>query len=504
MKYFFFLSLLITINLLQAQDVSNEAIVKDKMGSHYLVTKNKLIRLNLNSIKIFDVQSFFLEKEISLKKFPKNWIPIELLQFQDKVLLFYKATPENNKFYGYYHLYCQEIDIEKEKLTKAPKLVTGLPQEFSSGVTNEHKIVYFPKPASIYALNYPFVKIKVSQDSSKLIISNAGFHGIVFNTKMEPIHSYAISDFSDNKNLIPIGETIDNQENYYAIAKLYEFEDEFNYASSENFSKYDYNLVYLHSKVNGEKIITHKNELKGNQITCATIKTLSNGKLVCVGAYANNQNESVLEHGFFSFYISDMESLTKIPFTGNQFRRDDILKKQNKVKALLNSINIFEDEDGEILVIGERIAFDEKISISGFVSYQDILVIKLDEKLNKIWLHRLPKNVSYSNMDYGGGSYAYNFTKGAHYILFLDNKANFSKDIDEKPVPCHSSINGNLIAYCIEEYGNVKKIFLYENFSNEKGLQIHTIKPISDTKIIFDNCISKNKSVLTKLLLQKS
>lgn len=495
MKPFFFL-LLILSNSLYAQSISKEITLKDKIGTHSIINKDKLIRLNLNAVKVFDLKDLVLLKEVSLKTLPKDWIPIEFMEFQGKVLLFYKFTPEKNSLPGYYHLYCQEIDTEGGALKGKARLITGLPQEFSPGVASERKNVYFPKRSSIYTFNYPYVKITKSQDGTKLMVSNAGLHGLAFNADMEPIIKYAISDFSDKKNLVTIAETVDNKGNYHAVAKLYEFEDEFNYTSGKNFSKYDYNLVYLYSEVKGETSMHEIDELEGNQIACARLKELSNGKIACIGAYGKYEDNSALEHGIFAFYLSKMDELVQIPFTSNEFRKNDVLKNQEKVKTLLNSIQLFEGEDGELLGIGERVAFDEKWSVNGFVTYQNILMIKLDENLNKTWLHRLPKKIAYTGLDYGGGSYKYAFLKDAHYVFFLDNKVNFLKEIKDKPTACTSSANGNLVAYCIKTSGKISKTSIYENFKTEKGLQIHTIKQISKTGIIFENCISNNKSIL--------
>ncbi|BDS10906.1 hypothetical protein [Aureispira anguillae] len=498
---FIFVFYLSALNYLCAQSVSNEITIKGKNGTHYLIEENKIIRLNSNSIKIFNQENLMLIREIPLSSLPKNWIPIELIKFQEKILLFYKSTPANNKFSGYYHLYCQEIDIENEKLITSGRLITGLAQEFLSGIINEHKNVYFPRASSMF--NYPYVEINISQDSSKLIVSNIGLHGLVFNPKMEPILKYAIADFSDKKNLIPISELVDNHGNYHAIAKLFEFEDEFNYSSGENFSKYEdeYNLVYLHSKVDGKTMMKEIDKLEGNQITCATLKELSNGEIVCVGAYGDNETKSGLEHGLYCFYISKMNDLVKIPFTHDEFREDDILEKENKIKALLNSINLFETEEKEILAIGERIAAPKGFNFGDYISYQDIIMVNLDKELKKKWLHRLPKNVTYGMKDYGGGSYKYSYLKGSHYLFFLDNKNNIYKDITEKPSRCQSSKNGNLVAYRIKESGRVKKIVLYENFMSTTGFQTRTIRSISDNEIIFDNCLNNNKSILIKLLL---
>jgi hypothetical protein len=502
MKPFFFL-LLILSNTAYAQRLSNESAIKDKMGTHYLVEKDKLIRLNLESVKVFDLKGLALLKEISLKTLPKDWMPIDFIQFQGKILLFYKSTPETNILPGYYHLYCQEINIKEGKLTKKARLITGLPQDFSIGLRKERKNVYYPKPSSAFAFNYPYVKITQSQDYTKLMVSNAGLHGLAFNADMEPIIKYAISDFSDKKNLITIAEAVDNEGNYHAIAKLYEFEDEFNYTFGRNFYKYDYNLVYLYSEVKGETTMTQIDKLAGNQIACANLKQLSNGKMVCLGAYGETKKNIGLEHGVFTFYTSAMDDLIKIQFTSDDIRKNDVLKSQGKMKTLLNSVDLFEGDDGELLAVGERVAFNDTWSVNGLVTYRNVVMVKLDQDLRKVWLHRLPKKVAYSGLDYGGGSYKYAFLNEAHYVFFLDHKANFLKDIKDKPLSCGSSAEGNLTAYCVKGSGRVSKVSLYENFKSQKGLQIHSIQQISNTKIIFEHSINNNNSILTTFSFDK-
>ena len=503
MKSTLFSLVLISFMLLKSnaqESVSNHIIEKDKIGTHYLVEDNKLIRLNLISIKVFDLKKLSLLKVISLENLPKNWIPIDLIKFQGKTLLFYKSTPENNQISGYYLLYCQEIDIELGKISKPPQLITGLPQEFLSEISNERKYVYYPKSSSVLSYSFPFIKIQTSQSQDKLLISNAARHGIIFNSNLEPIHRFDVADFSDKKNLITIAETIDNQGNYYAVAKLYEFEDEFNYTFGQNFSNYNYNLVFLQSNLKGETIFEKVDGLEGKLITCATLKEIKNGELVCIGAYGNNEKSEEFEHGIFTFNISKRDDLKKFPFSfSNDFRKDDMLKNQKEIKVLLNSINLFNNEDGDLLAIGERVALDENSNFGGYVSYQDIIFIKFDQNLNKFWLNRLPKNVSYTTTNQGGGSYKYCYLNNSHFVFFLDNNKNFSKDLKQRPTPCKSSKNASLATYQITETGKVSKKYLYSDFPLTKSFQTHTITPISSTHIIFETYISNSKSVLTKI-----
>jgi len=521
-----FMALLCLVVSLNAQQTSNiETYSTKDLGLYYAVNGDVLWSANISVVKSWNTKTLKLIKEIPLTDLSKEFIPIKLISFQNKILFFYK---EFNKTEKKYQLSYKELLADGSSSDIKTKLVGNIYHYLNKPTSWEKRYTGYPKPATLISVEYYFRNLVFSKnsDGSRLYVSNAGINLFVFDENMEieskktpgsssiKAENFATMGFGDystgisnSDNLVTVlGDKevtasicthVDIKGNSYELRKVYT-NNKNEEITKSNKDRPNYNIELLTTE-KGQK--ANKKKLNGfdkNFITNAKFFEDSNGKIWIVGLY-NQYPDPGNSLGFFS---TNIEQLTAkfYPYSSELIKQ--YLEKE-KTKALdidVNAFQVYDNGDGTILVVGQRSSY---YLGNGSIYSGSLVSAIVDGQDNIQWHHALKKGAAFTGLDVGCGGYSYAKIKDKHYLIYLDNAKNTSSDLAESFAICKGCKNGYLRAFVIDKKGVIAKKNIFDIESVNKSLAgsflTENIQQISEDEIIFEMLKSKKEAALVKL-----
>ncbi len=197
-------------------------------------------------------------------------------------------------------------------------------------------------------------------------------------------------------------------------------------------------------------------------------------------------------------------------------------KKQNEKKdedgiAGLRNLRLSDMkflEDGSVIIIGEQYyttthtySSANGTSTSTTYYYNDILMSKIDAKGNLAWMRKLPKR-QVGKGGSGGLSYAHFYSKGNHYLFYIDNIKNKDLEPEEEPAIHLDNTFGYLTCYIVDDtHGAVEKETIF-SMENAGGTELHQFSTwrmlqVNEGEIAFEAYKKEKEDVIIKISIME-
>lgn len=427
------------------------------------------------TLQKFDVKSMEEVDRSFSKDFPKYDKFVDIVQISDDKL--YYIFEAYNKKQKTYSVYSRPINIEDASLGKTTKLFTtkstvsddpgsSNASIFSTTMLRVKKKFYVKKSfddskVMIYYRNTPKVK------SDKKNYDIIGMH--VFNASMEPIWG------AENK--MPYTEALINN-----LA----------YGIGSNGTAY---IIIKQNKLKKHMLFTfndgefNKRELDiDNDIMFQKFDTreTSDGTFVVAGYYARGVDvkvdwtggvsTSINIDGIYLFMVNKDGDITvkkELEFSYDFLKMYLSPKQQSKLKKRekdgkagiqdLKMIELIVNEDGSVVIIGEQQWVRHEMWMIGkemVYHYANIIITKVNNEGEIVWIKKLPKNQA-GLKPIGGMGVKYVRSKTSHNFLYVDNEDNARLKVNAVPKPHKDGFGGILTAYRLnDESGVVDKHLL--------------------------------------------
>lgn len=474
-------------------------------------------------IQKFDNES---QNEISRKEykdFPKYTKVQKVVKFGDRLFYFYAVYNKKEKNES---VYVREVDMDKAVFEKAEFLFktsgVALPQStseevnffgFSAGAKFEF---YTSFNNSKIMIQY---RVKPLSKRDKINHDILGFY--IFDSEdMTKKWGKEIKMPYTEKVMNNITYTVSNEGNAFMIAYLNETKT--------------YELLSINSSTSS--VETHKIKLSDARFfKKLTILENVDGNFNCLGYYANgieykynpwgNSSFVMNVNGFSYFTISNdgnVISENKVEFPVemiNQFEKARKQRKNTKREAKgklgiqdLVLREVKEMKDGSRIIIGEQYFLENNYNYMTkkneiYFYYEDVVITKLSEGGDVIWMKKLPKS-QVGKLGRGGMSIKYVKSGGSHYILFLDNEKNLTLGLNDAPKKHSDGKGGFLTAYKIDDKsGEVEKLSILDtrDLNGYNAYQFKTSRLLmgNENQLFLEVYIKGKKDVLVKIELDK-
>lgn len=495
-------------------------------------------------IQLFNV---LLMKEVQRNEyedFPKYTHVQSILKAGGRLFYVFEAINKEEKTFTVYY---REIDIEKGSFKEIKTLFTT--KGIVTLVPNRQPVTMFGGPV------IPKFDVTTSFDGSKILIQ----------------YRYKPEVRDDSKNYDELGFYVfDNTFNkiWNKEVKMPHTEEEMNnlaYAINKD------GVVYMLSRINADEsfeliTVSQSEGLKNKRLPVKKglffdrfdLRESANGNIIAAGYYANgvetkvywtninsnlSSSKSVNVNGIYVFEISKEGSIVRdndYPFSIELIKK--YLSKRQKGKAEkredeglagINDLvmrNFVLNSDGSIVIIGEvyykrnggspnRPLTPTNKALQGNRHMQEpdtyywgnIVATKIDANGKLLWSEKMPKNqrVKESSMQimFGMGI-SYIQGKGAHYILFVDNRKNAILNIDDDTEPNIGGFGGYLTAYKIDDVtGKIDKHLILDltDIGGQKAYQfsLNRIFEAKDKTFMLETYIKDKLDMMVKMELVK-
>lgn len=273
--------------------------------------------------------------------------------------------------------------------------------------------------------------------------------------------------------------------------------------------------VYMLSRINASKsfeviTVSGADGLKNKQLPVKKglafdkfeLRESSNGNIIAAGYYANGTEAKVdwtgtmslsqNINGIYVFEIAKDGSIVRdndYPFSIELIKKYLSHRQKGKADAKedagtagINDLmlrNFVLNDDGSIVIIGEINYTKQEFwftSLEMVTHFGDIVATKINADGKLAWSEKMPKNqaVLQTNIqDMGGLGISYVQGKGAHYILFVDNRKNATLKMDQPAEPHKGGFGGYLTAYKIDDAtGKIEKHSILD-LTDIKGIKAY-------------------------------
>lgn len=442
------------------------------------------------TIQLYNLSTMKEEQRNEYEDFPKYSKLQNLLKAGDHLYYVFEAFDKKARNFS---VYSREIDMATGKFKEIKTLFTTKGEVASTGIA----------------------------------ISGSGFMGLTALPKFD-----VISSFDGSKILIRYRNKPENRNDAISYDELgfYVFDNNFNKIWGKEvkmphtekemdnlaFAVNKDGVAYMLSRINDSKsfeIITVSNAdgLKNKQLPVQKgllfnkfeIRESANGNMIAAGYYANgieskvdwrgHGTPSLNVNGIYVFEIGKDGSVIKdndYPFSIELIKKylsnrqkDKADAREDKGKAGINDLqmrNFVLNSDGSMVIIGEvHYRIDEfwmGPKMENVTHFGDMVATKIDANGKLVWAEKMPKNqaVLSSNIeDMRGLGMTYIQGKGAHYILFVDNRKNANIKMDQPSEPHKGGLGGYLTAYKVDDAtGKVEKHLLFD-LTNVGGTKLY-------------------------------
>jgi len=440
-------------------------------------------------VQLFGINGMKELQRNEYEDFPKYAKIQTLLKVGERLYYVFEAFNKKEKTFT---VYSREIDVAKGSFKEIKTLFTTKGDVVSSG--------YKISASSFFGIGQlPKFDVISSFDGSKILIQyrnrpeskndsknydELGFY--VFDNTFTKIWGKEVKMPHTEKEMNNIAYTINKDGNVFMLARINE---------SKSFE-----LITVSDKEGlKNKILPVK---KGLAFDKFDLRESSNGNIIAGGYYANGTDTKVDWTGTMSFsrningiYVFEFSKDGNLvrdndyPFSIELIKQNLSLRQKDKAEtreeagtAGINDLvlrNFVLNSDGSIVVIGETNYTKKEwwmTSLEMVTHFGDIVATKIDVNGKLVWAQKMAKNqaVLQSNIqDMGGLGISYIQGKGAHYILFVDNRKNAALKMDQPAEPHKGGFGGYLTAYKIDDAtGKIDKHSILD-LTNIKGIKAY-------------------------------
>lgn len=442
-----------------------------KKGNQIMAVKSNLKRL---VVQKFNVENLKLISSEEITDLPKN-------KKQEKVVAF------NNKYYYFYsswsgrktkheRLYYREVDFEKGAFSDQPILLVDIPEKIKS---------FF---------GFDKFDIKTSIDSTKLMVKYANIPKIKNNNKSFELIKLHVFDkdlnqtwskeykmmYSETKTEV-IDYKVSSLGDVYILSKIFHDNSKKDKGRGKGGTQ-NYHLEVV--KISKDSENSLKLDLDNKFINAANMYLNKTGKLTITGFYTKgNIKGRYIDNdtdGVFIFKFDKDDNLIykkthEIPTSIiKQYESDKTKKKLNKKESENEaefpnlSPQYLGINDTGITLIGEQF-FQTEYKGRFRQHYHDMLITKLDNKGDLLWMKKLPKKQKRGKeKTLSELSFSYFLSNNYHHLIFLDNMKNINLPLNKVPHLHLGGYGGYLTTYKInDDNGAVKKDAIFD--TNEVG-----------------------------------
>lgn len=417
-------------------------------------------------------------------------------------------------------LYCIYFRFEDKKWVFMYREIDFNLGRFSGKETVFFSIDAMKSPAAGW--NFP---CRVTSDQSKLVIfyrqypknvkdglNYDDFSFFMFDKSFKEIAKHEIKMPYTEKKMDNIQYLMDEEANVFILTKV--FNDDSRKDVVDKVVNYHYEIF----KVNIQSASLENIKIPVDQlITDIALAKGNNGILFCAGYYTkrytkNLENFSILNipldqasvDGMFVFKIDKNNEI--VEKKNHEIPEDIINLYGTKNKSELVNLkfrHLISQADNSIILIGEQITssysgiqFADNIVIrldDAKVKYNDILMTKMSADGTVLWMKRLPKKQFGTQYGYNicaDLSFGYQFLKGAHYLVIIDNVKNMNLGLNQVPAEHQSTNGGYLTLYKVEDAtGAITKSSVFNTeelepgngVKNRYGLSLYNISKLINT-----------------------
>lgn len=533
------LALLCTVGLAFAQKqlskdysytVSKPYKVFDAFEKLYFYKNDQILTVKLDGKEImiqrfsskgdkveFKSEKLYIAKEL----FPKNYVVEKVMEFNDKLYLFYASWDGDNEKE---QLFAREIDFEKGEFIGENRLIIKV----DGKVTGTSAIGFNIKG------KFSFL---VSSDENKMLVKYRKKPEVKRDTKSWDIigvHAFEgdLEAKWNNELTMPYTErrmdvldyTIDRQANAYILAKVYH-DDSNDDKKKKKDKEANYHVELFRIPTGTNKVDITKIEVKDKFINGLWMYESPGDYMVCAGFYNKGKNYSAAD-GVMVFKVKKDgeifdESFNDIPLEViNQNLRAKTRRKNEKKEKeqeedgegegaeMQNLVmdKIVINSDGSLVLVGEQYFMQAHYTQKGVYytyHYNDILVAKIDPAGSMAWIKKLPKRQQGSR-GLGGMSYKHFSANNNHYLLYLDNVKNYNLPDDKTPAMHSDGQGGYFTSYKINDATGESinsSVFDMRNVDDMTMYQfaIGRILPISKDEFVIEFYKKKKEDVMMKV-----
>lgn len=502
--------------------------VVDASSKEYVgVGNNQTISIKTDGEKIivqkFDVSKMKEVQRNEYEDFPKYTKVQSVLQVGERVYYVFEAFDKKAKNFS---VYSREVDVATGKFKEIKTLFTTKGEVASAG--------YAQAGTSIFGLSArPKFDVISSFDGSKILIrfrnkpesrndsknyDELGF--FVFDASFNKIWGKEVKMPHTEKEMDNIAFTVNKNGVAYMLSRV-------------NASK-SFELITVNSDGLKNKVLPVK---KGLMFSKFELRENANGNIIAAGYYANGTEAKVdwtggvsatmNMNGIYIFEIGKDGSIIKdndYPFSIelikkylNNRQKDKADAREEDGKAGINDLvlrNFVLNSDGSMVLIGEVNYMRKEFwmtSMENVTHFGDIVITKIDASGKLAWTDKMPKNqaiLSSNFLDMNSLGIAYIQGKGAHYVLFVDNRKNANIKLDQPAEPHKGGFGGYLTAYKIDDAtGKIEKHLVLDltNIGGIKAYQfsLSRIFAAADKVFMLEVYIKDKQDTMIKMELLK-
>ena len=501
-------------------EISKPYPVVDAKSKIYLKNSDNIFALKDNTAQLLGIEKMNLLK-ISEFSLPKNAEFEEIVQFEDKYILFYSQWDKENEFE---QLFYKEINMDKGNvqnegvlLFKVKGKVTG---SLIAGGFYSYRVVnkfntQFSFGKSKLLIQY---RLKPEEKKDEKNWDVIGF--CVLGKGLEKVWSKEVKMPYTEKKMDNLDYTVDSEGNAYVLAKVY---DDNSTKDKTADKKPNYHIELLRIEKESGAITKTPISMNGKFISNLWLYEGTADYMVCTG-FTNKGTDSDDADGIVMFKVNKDGSISEIknypiPLEVlNQYVSERAQKKNEKKdkddKAEFQELELrrlIVQNDGSIIIVGEQHYIVTHTTYSNGRSYtyytyhyNDMLISKIDKNGELAWMKKLPKRQTGKN-GLGGMSFKYMPGDGCHYMLFLDNVKNMNLSVNDYPNGHSDGAGGYLTAYKVDDSnGNVTKISILDTRDVKDGLEIfqfavNRIIPVTLNSFVFEAYKKKKEDILIKV-----
>jgi hypothetical protein len=507
------------------------------------------------AIQKFDVESL---KQLSIKEykeFPKNYVVEGMIESEGRYYFFYSSW--SGKKTKQERLYAWEIDFSKGEFIGEPIKIVNVKGKVTGHLARSNS-------ASMFSFGGVGVvdkfDIYTSLDQSKILIKYRKKPKVKNDKKSKDILGVQVFDSNltnlwKNEYRMPYTErrmdaldfAVDSQGDGYILSKVYH--DDSNRDKKKRKDKNANFHIELFKLRDGVKEIeTTKITLEEKFIATISLFETNDGTMTCAGFYNRNGSGGSGNVAAFALTSSNIMSanadgvfVSKITKEGelinkssfeipvevlNQYVKNRTKKKNKKKdkkgKAEFESLvlkDLFFMDDGSFTLVAEQDYIRSHRNSKGHITYtyhyNDMLITKVSPDGELEWMKKLPKRQSgapkmgqvydTSKRYQGGMSYSYFYTRGNHYLVFLDNVKNIDLPLDKIPARHTDGHGGYITSYKIDNAtGTVSKANIFDTRNAAKKIGLHQfsnnrVVKTAEDEFVIEFYKKKKEDVLVKV-----
>lgn len=483
-------------------------------GSKYYFSSDsevKMVKFTRKEIILqkYDAVKKRLVKRRELPKLEKGANIEAVLEIQDNYYIFYSLWDKKNTLE---QLYYTKINWDKYTLSKAERIIKVNGKLTGAGLTTSFGAFGF---GISFGTKDKF-NFSDSFDDSRLVIqyrkkpntkndkkSYDEIGMFVFDPSLNEIWGDEFKMPFTEAQMNNIDFDIDSKGNAYILTEVYDSDVSKKYIKKQK----NYHLEML-KITDGEVEKIKIKENKDFHINNIWMHEGSDNNMYLTGYYNEEKGYYKNVDGVFLMTMDQDGSITssshhKIPLEVINQYKSKRTQKRNESKDKKGNLD-FENlvlremilnKDGTVLLIGEqyyvRVYTDSKGRRRYTYYYEDILVTKLDDAGDLVYMRKLPKRQK-GAAPKGQMGYQHTNHKGNDYFFYIDNDKNIDLAVDEKPKYHVSGLGGILTAYKIDSDGEVSK----NSVADLKKIPVRGGKPMAIYQFSVNRIFGTEKGLL--------